>query len=236
MATNCPICGEKIGMLSKAKTSDGVICTLCSFICSDSATRPISEIEKYWNINHERWEKFSATQELNGFASETITIDDANGFFVFGDIKKVKREPVVFSFDEVDSYDMETVGGKTVTKKKGGITRAVVGGVIAGPVGALVGSGTAKEETKTVGGKTNIKVHFVTYAGKKTRESTIYPAGFTAFLDRCITESEAKTKAPTASAAPNSAADEILKFKGLLDAGIITSEEFAAKKKELLGL
>ena len=33
-----------------------------------------------------------------------------------------------------------------------------------------------------------------------------------------------------------SAADEIIKFKGLLDAGIITPEEFDVKKKQLLGL
>lgn len=33
-----------------------------------------------------------------------------------------------------------------------------------------------------------------------------------------------------------SSADEILKFKELLDAGIITQEEFEAKKKQLLGL
>ena len=33
-----------------------------------------------------------------------------------------------------------------------------------------------------------------------------------------------------------SAADEIVKFKGLLDQGIITQEEFDAKKKQLLGL
>ena len=33
-----------------------------------------------------------------------------------------------------------------------------------------------------------------------------------------------------------SSADEILKFKALLDRGIITEEEFSAKKKQLLGL
>ena len=33
-----------------------------------------------------------------------------------------------------------------------------------------------------------------------------------------------------------SAADELLKFKKLLDEGIITQEEFEAKKKSLLGL
>ena len=33
-----------------------------------------------------------------------------------------------------------------------------------------------------------------------------------------------------------STADEIMKFKGLLDAGAITQEEYDAKKKQLLGL
>lgn len=35
---------------------------------------------------------------------------------------------------------------------------------------------------------------------------------------------------------PVSAADEILKYKNLLDAGIITEEEFNAKKTQLLNL
>ena len=41
---------------------------------------------------------------------------------------------------------------------------------------------------------------------------------------------------PVQSAPVASAADEIMKFKGLLDAGVITQEEFDAKKKQLLGL
>ena len=35
---------------------------------------------------------------------------------------------------------------------------------------------------------------------------------------------------------PFSTADELKKFKELLDSGIITQEEFDAKKKQLLGL
>ena len=38
----------------------------------------------------------------------------------------------------------------------------------------------------------------------------------------------------TSSAA--SSADEIMKFKELLDSGVITQEEFDAKKKEILGV
>lgn len=44
-------------------------------------------------------------------------------------------------------------------------------------------------------------------------------------------QEETKTNAK----APESASDELKKFKELLDAGIITQEEFDAKKKQLLG-
>lgn len=56
------------------------------------------------------------------------------------------------------------------------------------------------------------------------------------FLNKKIRE--AKTGAHTAQTViqQNSAADELKKFKELLDSGIITQEEFDAKKKQLLGL
>lgn len=46
-----------------------------------------------------------------------------------------------------------------------------------------------------------------------------------------------KNKSQQTNSVPqNDAASEIMKFKQLLDAGIITQEEFDAKKKQLLGL
>lgn len=51
------------------------------------------------------------------------------------------------------------------------------------------------------------------------------------YLSAKNTENQ-KTVNPT----PLSAADELKKFKELLDSGIITQEEFDAKKKQLLGL
>lgn len=47
---------------------------------------------------------------------------------------------------------------------------------------------------------------------------------------------EIKTMAAGGAVATLSPADELLKMKELLDAGIITQEEFNAKKKQLLGL
>jgi len=48
---------------------------------------------------------------------------------------------------------------------------------------------------------------------------------------------DARKGASSQPAAPaTSGADEIMKYKQMLDAGIITQEEFDAKKKQLLGL
>ncbi|MGN7297147.1 PH domain-containing protein [Ferdinandcohnia sp. SAFN-114] len=53
-------------------------------------------------------------------------------------------------------------------------------------------------------------------------------------LDKLKT-SNAQNSSPQQTA-NTSTADEILKFKGLLDSGVITEEEFESKKKQLLGL
>lgn len=46
----------------------------------------------------------------------------------------------------------------------------------------------------------------------------------------------AERSKPASGSGAVSAADEILKLKQLLDAGILTAEEFEAKKKQLLGV
>lgn len=232
---HCAICNGKFGVFGKVKTSDGIICGRCASICASSATLPTATIKGFWLTNQTRWDTFTPTMVLKSFMSDIITIDDTHRYFIFGDVKKLKFTPVVFSFDEVKSYDFETVGQTVVTKKKGGITRAVIGGMVAGPVGALVGSGTAKAESKKTGGVTLTKVHFVTHTGNLYHASSNYPTGFVAFLDSCIGESQAAQNQPVLVSS-GSSADEILKYKELRDEGIITEEEFQAKKTQLLGV
>lgn len=49
-------------------------------------------------------------------------------------------------------------------------------------------------------------------------------------------EEPQKVQTVIAQEVPQSNADELKKYKDLLDSGIITEEEFEAKKKQLLGL
>lgn len=51
-----------------------------------------------------------------------------------------------------------------------------------------------------------------------------------------IEDNQAKKNIPIAQNNPTSAADELRKYKELLDDGIISQEEFDQKKKQLLGL
>lgn len=52
------------------------------------------------------------------------------------------------------------------------------------------------------------------------------------FIEEQMTKSAVSASTPQ----PASQADEIVKFKNLLDQGIITEEEFTAKKKQILGI
>lgn len=60
-------------------------------------------------------------------------------------------------------------------------------------------------------------------------------------VSELLKERQSKIDSPTVQTTikqeiPQSSADELKKFKDLLDSGIITQEEFDAKKKQLLGL
>lgn len=68
-------------------------------------------------------------------------------------------------------------------------------------------------------------------------DSIVYKTAFKE-AQKCLSKFEliCKSRARATVAAPVSGADEILKYKQLLDMGIITQEEFTAKKKQILGI
>ena len=48
--------------------------------------------------------------------------------------------------------------------------------------------------------------------------------------------SAAQTAAPAQAGGASSTVEELKQYKALLDAGVLTEEEFAAKKRQLLGI
>lgn len=72
----------------------------------------------------------------------------------------------------------------------------------------------------------------ITFTSQRNREAQ----DIHDYLNNKLREIKSTKNTPIVQAAPASAADELKKFKDLLDMGIITQEEFDAKKKQLLGL
>ena len=109
-------------------------------------------MKEAWEENHRRFQSFNAGITVSDFGSGFLFIDTEQKMFYLSNTKKPKLEPVVFKFSEIDEFRIEQVGQKTITKTKGGVGRAVVGGALFGVTGAVVGASTAKQETKQVGG------------------------------------------------------------------------------------
>lgn len=169
--------------------------------------------------------------------------DEHQGVLIAQSLAKKRIDQMVFKYHEVLGYTPIFVGGKI--KKHHGITRAVVGGVIAGPVGALVGAGTGGKEfesAKRLGFTLNltdnrfVDILLITTETKlDSFTGKIASDEYNKLIGKFDQILAANTQAQTGSVSP-STPDELRKYKELLDEGIITQEEFDAKKKELLDL
>lgn len=238
MANICPICGGKLGLLNREKSADGLICAGCSnFFFSKLGIRAAKQLTAaladYWVTLEDRRKAFKETDSIYDGDALFVSIDKINRIFCFGHRGGDKGPRMIYSFDEVAGYESDAPDDLTVTETKGGIGRAVIGAAVAGPVGAIVGAATAKTETRKGRSKENVSIRFTLPIGESNLPTTVYPGGMTAFLKSCKVSRE-KPRA-TDQVTP-SAADELLKFKQLLDMGAITEEEYNAKKAQLLGL
>lgn len=174
-------------------------------------------------------------------------------------VKKLFRVKLnVYTFDELNSYEL-LENGSSVMSGGLGIGRAVVGGVLAGGVGAVLGGVTKKKKQRNHVDSLKIMVTFknrtpqsvtLDYIKKKQDKDKKYEkilikaketmAGF----DYIVSELEVGRHDELIGAVSHaneesislSPTDEIRKYKELLDDGIISQEEFDAKKQELLGL
>lgn len=239
MANICPVCGGKLGLLNREKSADGLICASCSnFFYSKlgfrAANQPTATLADYWATLEQRRKVFKETDSIYDGDALFVSIDKTNRLFCFGHRGGDKGPRMIYSFDEVAGYESDAPDDLTVTETKGGIGRAVIGAAVAGPVGAIVGTATAKTETrKGSRSKENVSIRFTLPLGETSLPTTVYPGGMTAFLKRCKVSQE---KPRVTDQVTSSTADELLKFKQLLDMGAITEAECNAKKAQLLGL
>lgn len=244
---SCSLCGGKVAALTKTKLTDGVICASCfakcSPLCTSLNSKTVAEVEKHIQSrerNADLYRTFAPTDSV----ADYLKIDRKNQTWccpVLG-----KKNPDIFSFSELIDFELNE-DGESITK--GGLGSAVVGGVLFGGVGAIVGGGLGKKQKDVINRMSvviNLRNEFISHieipliTTETKKNGFIYKTSkdeaqrIVALLSVIVDAQKASQSAPATAA--GSSADELLKFKQLLDSGVITQEEFDAKKKQILGL
>lgn len=246
--TACVICGGKTKMLLRATVKEGFVCGDCVAKCSPYL-RYGADRTKQSVIEHIEHRKNNAAVYASFTTSDSVTdkikIDREKRLFCVN-IEK-KKIPDVFSFDEIVGYEL-IQDGDILTS--GGSGAALVGGLAFGAAGAIVGSNVGKKTSKQTIQKLYFRISlsnpWITYLEIPISTVEIKKGGIlynaamdtanrvTALLEVIAADQRTQTEThPQAST--SSIADELMKLKDLLDAGIITQEDFDKAKAKLIG-
>lgn len=259
----CPVCGKTDNYEFAAIIKDSQkLCKECTCkIDIDSSIRPFQsaeDIKKHLIFRDENlnlFKNFSTTREVKcsyGYFREDAKLKKWYICIVHKGQEIGNENPTLYNYEDIIDYEL-TMDGEQVAK--GGLGSTVAGGLMFGGAGAIVGSNVGKKTTSSIIKSMQIrislnhpyiteeKVVFATHDGikvggydynkfKTEADNTI------SFLDSLCAKAAAEKALAANTAQPSaiSSADEILKYKNLLDSGIISQEEFDAKKKQLLGL
>ncbi|MCY6958872.1 SHOCT domain-containing protein [Clostridium brassicae] len=244
---NCCICGNEEG---KKKIANGFICKDCLHLCSipfqvkinKNMTKEVilNEIEDNKN-NKKLLSQFTATKKIKPY----IEFDKQNKLWLIPDgVLGKKLNPKVYKFEDILEFEL-LEDGESITK--GGLGRAVAGGVLLGGVGAVVGGVTGKKKTKSIINSLRIKITvnytsnpaiYVELIKTKTKSnSTLYKIAYSQAQEilsmlSVITKNE-KVKLHKQEDTI-SVADEIRKLSKLVEDGLLTQEEFANEKNKIL--
>lgn len=259
----CPFCGVKLG-LGKYRTKENIaICPICAkTLAVNHNVIPQQTI----NCLAERWKErmmhLEVFQSFNAYREAVaggmyFRADDKLKMWYASKEKKPKH-PVLFRFDEIVNVELKE-DGNTVTNG-GGIGRSVVGGLLFGGAGAIAGgltsSKTSKKEifsldiiiTLRNAYCNSLVVKLLTFGKCKSGDMTYNicmnaAKELGAFLEAIVKSNDSTPQPPNPPSSPLSSTDtqqdpmeQIVKYKELLDKGIIDEVEFKRKKKELLGL
>lgn len=179
--------------------------------------------DTYMDGDFQRFDQLHFQSSIPFYNEKVIPLEEILFYYVKGDVK----------YETIISGG-EIVGGGTSLKG------ALIGGLIAGDAGAIIGSRQSiqstpiQAKTKTVEKK---KLIIRTKGGDLSFAVELYDELLKLLPEKdaqyiSLHQAATQAKQETEKDIPT----EIRKYKELLDDGIITEEEFNAKKKQLLGI
>ncbi len=114
---------------------------------------------------------------------QRVKIQTLNGVFIalLSDENRVmKFVDSLIAYDDIDSYSIianNVTVAHTKTKTKGSLSRAVVGGVVAGGVGAVVGALSAGSKAETTYSEQTEGFFFYIWLKDGSRHGVVFPGG-----------------------------------------------------------
>lgn len=243
----CAVCNKEIGLNKFQIANKEWVCPECFKKAGFNMMTPIKNMTvadinaaiQAQEANAELYSEFNATKKVGGF----LEIDGNKKQWLIPAGKK--KCPKVYNYSDIADFEL-LEDGESITK--GGLGRALVGGALFGGVGAVVGGVTGHKKNKPICDSLRIKITvndmnnpavYINFVETKTKKDGFLYKALYKSAQECLSTLQLVCNGVKPTEENNntiSSADEILKFKKLMDDGVITQEEFEAKKKQLLGL
>ena len=254
---NCYVCGKLCNTYDIYKLKDKtILCNSCLDNIKMDFKKPFKEV-KAEDIDailegrkkaamtrkkkeDDAWKLVRALNRTGGVTG-ILEIDSEQHKWV---APSTKRIPDVYKYSDIVKFELLEDGESVVS---GGGGEAILGGLFFGEVGAIVGSNIGGKTSASICTGLSIDITLNDINNPSLQINLIkapLPKKDPEYerLYRCAREcmsllqlmhDEAGKKPLSTSL---SVADELLKFKQLLDLGALTEEEFESKKKQLLGM
>lgn len=181
---------------------------------------------------------FNPTKKIDTFMEFD---DNQQKWLVLSSFLGKRNKSTVYNYSDIIDFELLEDGESVAS---GGLGRALVGGALFGGAGAVVGAVTGKKKTKgvcnslkliiTVNDFNNPTVYVNFIESPTKRDGFVFKEMYQS-AQECLSTLQLICDRQKNNSRQienkTSDADEIKKFKELLDEGIITQEEFDTKKK-----
>lgn len=249
----CVICNKDVKGLFKRKCSDGYICAECIKQCRPEDSNQVSRMDKEEILGSIKERKKQIDLSDNFVATKSVgkyfAIDERTkqwtipaNVSIFDKVKKIYQFKDIVTFELLEDGD---------TLTKGGLGRAVAGGLLFGDVGAIVGGVTGCKKSRSFVRSMDIKITlnnittpsaYIKIINSEIKKGTfVYKAAIKnaqeilSLLSIINKENEKDQNIKLEKVDSNfSKADELSKLKQLHDEGTIDDVEFQKMKEDLM--